>query len=775
MKILNKKFMAIITALLLVVNMFNIPQGNVVKAAGASVSVTESGSWNSGTDTYNMFNCTITNDTASSISNWKVTVPMGTSAKVDQGWCGSFSLSNGTLTITPDTNNGTIAAGSSTSLGFIVKNAGSYDLSKAVLTYDGSSNVQTPSPSTQASAKPSTNPSVIPSIAVSASPSVKPSASPVSTTNVPASPATTSVTTESGTANSASTSFTSSNIGTLDLTTVPTVNYKKKDLDSSYSDAETIQFTSSAVSYTGSKATVSGSVITITAGGSYVISGTCSDGQIIVNTEEFVQLVLNGVNLTSKTSAPVYVQNADKVVITLAAGSNNTLSDTTSFTYTDATEEEPNAVIFSKDDLSFNGTGSLTVNSNFNNAIQSKDKLKFVDGTYVINSVNDGIKGKDCVGITGGTFTIKTTGDGIQSTNDTDATVGFVEITGGNITINATKDGIQAESFVDIQGGILNITTNGGYTNGRTHTDNMGGGGWFPGSSSTTTTTATESAKGLKATTAVIIAGGTTTLNTSDDAVHSNNVVYIDGGSTTIASGDDGLHGDSYVVCDSGSIKMTASYEGVEASNITFNGGDYYITASDDGINGCGNSAKVAINGGKLIVDASGDGLDCNGAMTMTGGIALVSGPTNGGNGALDYDQSFTVTGGLLVAAGSSGMAMNISSTSTQPGWLVTYSSTQAAKSVLVVRDSSGKDIVAFNPCKTYQTVCVSAPSMSVGSTYSLYTGTTNVSEMRQLSSSEYTLGSLVQSATLSSIVTGNSNGMGGGFPGGGTRPSMRP
>ena len=742
--------MAIITALLLVVNMFNIPQGNVVKAAGASVSVTESGSWNSGTDTYNMFNCTITNDTASSISNWKVTVPMGTSAKVDQGWCGSFSLSNGTLTITPDTNNGTIAAGSSTSLGFIVKNAGSYDLSKAVLTYDGSSNVQTPSPSTQASAKPSTNPSVIPSIAVSASPSVKPSASPVSTTNVPASPATTSVTTESGTANSASTSFTSSNIGTLDLTTVPTVNYKKKDLDSSYSDAETIQFTSSAVSYTGSKATVSGSVITITAGGSYVISGTCSDGQIIVNTEEFVQLVLNGVNLTSKTSAPVYVQNADKVVITLAAGSNNTLSDTTSFTYTDATEEEPNAVIFSKDDLSFNGTGSLTVNSNFNNAIQSKDKLKFVDGTYVINSVNDGIKGKDCVGITGGTFTIKTTGDGIQSTNDTDATVGFVEITGGNITINATKDGIQAESFVDIQGGILNITTNGGYTNGRTHTDNMGGGGWFPGSSSTTTTTATESAKGLKATTAVIIAGGTTTLNTSDDAVHSNNVVYIDGGSTTIASGDDGLHGDSYVVCDSGSIKMTASYEGVEASNITF-------------------------NGGKLIVDASGDGLDCNGAMTMTGGIALVSGPTNGGNGALDYDQSFTVTGGLLVAAGSSGMAMNISSTSTQPGWLVTYSSTQAAKSVLVVRDSSGKDIVAFNPCKTYQTVCVSAPSMSVGSTYSLYTGTTNVSEMRQLSSSEYTLGSLVQSATLSSIVTGNSNGMGGGFPGGGTRPSMRP
>ena len=81
-----------------------------------------------------------------------------------------------------------------------------------------------------------------------------------------------------------------------------------------------------------------------------------------------------------------------------------------------------------------------------------------------------------------------------------------------------------------------------------------------------------------------IIQGGilniTTTLNTSDDAVHSNNIVYIDGGSTTIASGDDGLHGDSYVVCDSGSIKMTASYEGVEASNITINGGKLIYTGT---------------------------------------------------------------------------------------------------------------------------------------------------------------------------------------------------
>lgn len=772
-KSIKRRSIAIIAAILLVVSVMYSPSACTVSAASASVSVTESGSWGDGTNTFNMFNCTITNNTASAISNWKVTIPFGSGASVNQGWCGTFSMSNGTLTISSYDGNATIAAGSSTSLGFIIKNAGSYNVSSAVLTYDGSSASVTvsPSPSTAVSTAPSVAPSttasVKPSAAVSASPSPSAVVSASPSPSTTASPSTTSSSEGSATAVSASTSFTSSTVGSVDLTSIPTVNYKTKDLTASYSSAEIIQFTSNAVSYNGSNATVSGSKITITAGGSYVVSGTCTDGQIIVNTTDFVQLILNGANITCKTSAPIYVQSADKVVITLAAGSTNTLSDTSAFTYTDATEEEPNATIFSKDDLSFNGTGSLTVNSNFNNAIQCKDKLKFTQGNYTINSVADGIQGKDCVGICGGTFTIKTTGDGIKSTNDNDLTVGFVEITGGDITINATKDGIQAESYIDIQGGTLNVTTNGGSTNGRQHTDNMGGWG-----QTTTTTTDTESCKGLKSNTATIIAGGTNTFNTADDAVHSDNVVYVDGGTTTIASGDDGLHADTNLTVDSGSVKLTASYEGYEAPSIYVNGGDNYITASDDGINGCGSGAYVAINGGTLIVDASGDGLDCNGTMVMTGGVALVSGPTNGGNGALDYDNSFNISGGILVAAGSSGMAMNVSSTSSQPGMLVTYSSSQAAKSVIILRDSAGNDIVAFNPAKTYQTVCISAPSMSVGSTYNLYTGSTSVSTMKSLSTSEYTLGSLIQSVTLTSTATGGGSGMGGG---GGFQPGTRP
>lgn len=768
-KNMKRKSLSAVLAFLLVVTMLYAPNAVKVVAASATVSITESGSWGSGTSTYNMFNCDITNNTGSDITNWKVTVPFGSDATVDQGWCGTFSMSNGTLTITAaDSNSTTIGAGNTVSMGFIILNAGSYDLSKAVLTYDGGSTTVTTSPSPSPSVAASPSPSAVTSPSPSAVASVSPSPSASTPT---ASPQTTSSTTDAATAVSASTAFTSSTVGSVDLTTIPTVSYKKKDLATAYTDAETITFTSNAVSYSGSNATVNGSVITITAGGSYVVSGTCNDGQIIVNTEDFVQLVLNGANITCQKSAPIYVQNADKVVVTLAAGSTNTLSDTSSFTYTDATEEEPNATIFSKDDLTFNGTGSLTVNSNFNNAIQSKDKLKFVQGTYTVNSVADGIQGKDLVGICGGTFTINTSGDGIKSTNEeTDA--GLVEITGGDITITATKDGISAENYVDIQGGTLNVTTNGGYTNGPTHTDNMGGGGMgWGGSSSTTTTTDTESAKGVKSNIATIIAGGTQTFNTSDDAVHGDNVVYIDGGVTNIASGDDGCHAESYLVIDGGAINMTASYEGLEALNIYVNGGEHYVTASDDGVNGSGSGAYVAFNGATLIVDASGDGLDSNGNIVMTAGVVLCSGPTNGGNGALDYDNSFNISGGILVAAGSSGMAMNVSSTSTQPGMLVTYSSSQSANSVIVLRDSSGNDLIAFNPAKTYQTVCISAPGMTVGSTYNLYTGTTSQSKMKQLSTSEYSLGSLVQSVTLTSTATGSGSGSGstGGFqPGGG-------
>ncbi|SFR70991.1 carbohydrate-binding domain-containing protein [Anaeromicropila populeti] len=736
-KKLRSRQISILLVVMLVLSstfMFNNTSTVVQAATGVSITLQSGNGWTQGTDTFIQVNCTITNSTSSSISDWTATVPVASGASMVQAWSCGYSLSGTVLTLTPASYNATISANGSISFGFIIKNAGTISSSSATLTYAGAAATATPVVTPTPVVVTPTPVVVTPTPVVVTPTPVVVTPTPVVSTATPV----------------------SSTVGSVDLTTLPAVSYKTKDLDSSWdaSTSETITLNSSSISYSGSNATVSGSTITITAGGTYIISGTLTNGSIVVNSadEELVHLIFNGVNITSNTSAPLYVMQADKVVVTLAAGTTNTLTDSANLVYTDAAEEEPSATVFSKDDLTFNGTGTLTVNANFNNAIQCKDKLKMISGTYFINSVDDGIIGKDCVGIMGGTYTVKTTGDAIKSTSDDDLTVGFVEIGNGTISISTGADAVQGESYVMVKGGTVNVTNS--------------------------------SDKGIVAATGVIILDGTLNITTTDDAVHSDNVVYVSGGTTTISAGDDGIHAENTVLIDAGTIKITKSYEGLEGLYITINGGDISVTSSDDGINvtdgssteampgqtGTG-TAMLTLNGGTVVVNASGDGLDANGSITMTGGTVLVSGPTNNGNGALDYDNQFIISGGILMAAGSAGMAMAPSTTSTQASFLASYSSTQAANSVIILKDSSGNVLAAFNPAKQYSTVAVSAPGLTVGSTYSLYTGTTSKTTSGLLVSGEYTVGSSMVTVTLTSIVTGGNGGGGMTPPGGGTTP----
>ena len=194
--------------------------------------------------------------------------------------------------------------------------------------------------------------------------------------------------------------------------------------------------------------TVDENIVTITQGGTYSLSGTLDDGQVIVNAGDLdqVEILLNGVHLTSSTSAPIYVMNADKTTLTLVEGTESVITDAESYVYEDATVDEPNAAIFSKDDLKINGTGSLIVNANYNNGIASKDDLDIKNGDITINAVNNGLKGKDSIEIDNGTFVINSGGDAIKSDNTTDTTKGWITINNGTFNINATGDGIQAET-----------------------------------------------------------------------------------------------------------------------------------------------------------------------------------------------------------------------------------------------------------------------------------------------------------------------------------------
>lgn len=496
------------------------------------------------------------------------------------------------------------------------------------------------------------------------------------------------------------------------------VEYDDDDMDTSTSaiDMTSITLEGNSVSFSGSGITVDGSIVTIAAAGMYSINGTLIDGQIIVDTEdeETVKLVLQGVDITCSTSAPIYVVNAEKTVITLADGTENFITDGGAYIYDDPSSDDPNAAIFSKDDLTINGSGYLELNANNNNGIASKDDLKITGGNIDINAVNDGIKGRDCVAISDGDITINAGGDGIQSNNDEDAEKGFVYIEGGTINITADRDGIQAETSAVITGGTITISSGGG-SNG---------------------VSSTNSTKGIKAETATTITGGIISIDSCDDSIHSNNSLTIDGGDIVLASGDDGIHSDSTLVINGGDINITECYEGIESAVITINNGTIHLVSSDDGINassgegdsfgggpgqGSSGTNKLYINGGYIAVDSLGDGLDINGSAYMTGGTVIINGPTRNDNGALD--GTFVVNGGFLVAVGSSGMAESPSESSTQDYVHLTFGSQQSAGTIFHLETEDGEEVLTFSSSKTYQSVVVCSAKLEEGSTYVAYYG----------------------------------------------------
>jgi hypothetical protein len=565
------------------------------------------------------------------------------------------------------------------------------------------------------------------------------------------------------------------------------VEYDSDDLDSSASrsDMSYIELEGNSITLDGSGAIVDGNIITVTSAGMYSISGTLDDGQIIVNTgdKETVKLVLNGADIACSTSAPIYVVNAEKTVITLADGTENYVADGDSYILEDTESDEPNAAIFSNDDLTINGDGSLTVSANYNNGITSNDDLKITGGNLTVNAVNDGVKGKDSIAVKDGMITVNAGSDGMQSNNDEDAEKGYISIEDGTFNITAGMDGIQAETRLVVSGGNITISSGGGSINSSSR-DNWGNWGM---ENNPNDNSSADSAKGMKAGVNITIAGGTINIDSSDDSVHSNDSLTINGGDILLASGDDGMHSDSTLEINGGDLSIAKSYEGIESSTITINDGNIHLVASDDGINATGGNDGSSINGrpgqnnfdfsgdnhlyvngGYTAIDAMGDGLDINGPIDMTEGIVIVNGPTANNNGALDYSGAFQITGGFLVAVGSSGMAQAPSPSSTQYSVAMNFPSPQTADTMVHFETEEGEEILTFVPTKAYQSVVLCSPELENGSTYVVYSGGSSTGTVADglYSDGTYTAGTEITRFTISSVVTG-AGSYSGGFPGG--------
>lgn len=543
--------------------------------------------------------------------------------------------------------------------------------------------------------------------------------------------------------------------------------FTERDYRTEYdeSKAVTIQLSGTSATASSDSVQINGSAVIIQEEATYVISGELSDGMLIVNAPDTakLQLVFNGVSITSKTSAALYIPEADKVFITLADGTTNTLANGGSFTAID--DNNIDGALFSKQDLTINGSGLLTVTSPAGHGIVCKDDLVITGGSYVVNSASHGLDVNDSVRIANATLTIDAGKDAVRAENADDATKGFVYISGGTIKAEAEGDGLAASGYMQIADGTIDLLVGGGSANGtKASSDYFGGfmgggrpGGMGPGGNQSTEENST-SMKGLKAAGSLLIDRGNITINSADDSIHSDASVLINGGTFVIASGDDAVHAEDTLTVTAGKVDISECYEGLEALHIDVQGGDITLVADDDGLNAAGgtdqsgttggrdgmfggggrpgmggghggfggmslsSNGSIKISGGKLYINSSGDGIDANGTLEISGGYTVVVGPTQGDTATLDYDTSGIITGGTFIGTGASGMAQTFSD-STQ-GVIALNVGYQTAETTLSVEDSQGNTLIRHTPESDFAVVILSAPSMKKGEEYTVRVGT---------------------------------------------------
>lgn len=590
------------------------------------------------------------------------------------------------------------------------------------------------------------------------------------------------------------------------------LKYSKRDMDASFDESSATKITLSgdSASVSGSGAAAEGSTVTISTAGTYIVSGNLTDGSITVTTSENdkVQIVLNGVKIASSSGPAIDIQSADTCFITLAEGTQNSLSDGSAFA-----SEDANACIYATCDLAINGSGLLDVSGNYRHGVFPKDDLVVYGGSINVSAVEDGLNGKDSVKIGAGDISIDSGADGVKSSKSSNPEKGFVYVSGGSLSIDAEDDGIQAKTYL-------------------------------------------------------CIAGGSIEIDAADDALHSDLEGALNGGSTSVRSGDDAFHCETKLEVNDGSFVAETCSEGYEAEQVVVNGGDTNICALDDAMNasaadlsddsessdadtstiapsgepganaaqldgsigvpdassanadsngqqntapqGAGqqdsatppelpsddvtqggqageapsdlgqapnvqgrmerggqapggqggapgasdSNCLIQINGGKVVLDSQGDGVDSNGNVEITDGTLLVNGPSSDGDGAFDYDGEATISGGTVLVAGAVGMAQSFTS-GTQAFALVQASG--SAGNVIEATDADGNVIATLTATKAFGCVLVSGAGVSDGDTITV------------------SVDGAVTTATASTtgtsgIATGGLGGMGGG-PAKGNRP----
>lgn len=500
----------------------------------------------------------------------------------------------------------------------------------------------------------------------------------------------------------------------------PEAKYSDFDLNTSVSDSAVYVTLSGSQAETTGELEVGDGYIKIENGGDYVLSGDYS-GQIIVESEENVHLILSGVTVYN-AMAPIYVKSAKNVCITLATGTVNTISDNSEYTYEDG-ENEPAAAVYSKADLTINGDGELTVNANYDKGIHSKDDLKIISGKITVNSVGDAIKGKDCLLIKDGEITITTGVDGLKSNNDSNEEKGYVIIEGGKINISAGDDAVHAESWLIVYGGEINITEC--YEGLEGKKVEIYGGGINIVSSDDSINAASGSS-------------GDTDFTIPDRDFNFSNFNSEDGQTPPEMSDSDNTDG-TRPEMPSGDFTTgdgqtppempDSDSTGDDSTSSGFGKGGFGGFGGFGGGNGGFNEPAedgvyIKIFGGNITLSGGNDVLDSNGTLEITGGTITVNNPNMVVYGEpdciIDVNGTATVSGGTFIAYSRG--ATSASQAFTVP--YITSSVTESGASV-TVKDASGRTVIEIPGAEKCSTLYIASDMLTSGETYTVTIGST--------------------------------------------------
>jgi len=380
-----------------------------------------------------------------------------------------------------------------------------------------------------------------------------------------------------------------------------------------------ITLAGTSASSNGPGVAIAGGVVTINAPGTYQLTGTLTNGRVVVDSAGagMVRVILNGASITNNTSSALEFADAGEAMVVLADGTANRLTDATTYVYPDPETDEPNAALFSTADLTITGNGSLAVRGNSNDGISSKDGLVINGGTITVDAVDDGIRGKDYLTIKAGNITVTAGGDGLKSDEDVDTGLGRITITNGTVRVTAGDDGIHGEFTVAISGGDITVVN---------------------------------SYEALEAR-QITIGGGNITLTSRDDAIN---------------AAEEGI--DEFAVAPNAYIRMT--------------GGTVVVNTGVDGVDSNGSftitGGTIVVNG--PASGSLGEGsIDTNGAMAVSGGTIAAAGI----NSTTSTPANCSAQGWVLARLGTRQNANTVAHLVSGGNRLMTFRPTTAFQSVL--------------------------------------------------------------------------------------------